>query len=82
MTTGVNNSPVAGVRVYPNPVTDRLYIDGASLTEATLFALDGRQLMQQQLNGNTMNFDNLKSGTYLLRIVSGGNASVVVIVKK
>ena len=82
MTTGLKNGPVAGLRVYPNPVTDRLYIDGASLAEATLYAPDGRQLMQQQLSGNTMDLGNLRSGTYLLRIVSGGNASVMVIVKQ
>jgi len=82
MTTGVNNSPVAGVRVYPNPVTDRLYIDGASLSEATLFTLDGRQLMQQQLSGNAIDLGNLKTGTYLLRLISGGNASVLIIVKQ
>ena len=82
MTTGLEISPVAGLRVYPNPVTDRLYIEGATLAEATLYAPDGRQLMQQQLSGNTMDLGNLRSGTYLLRIVSGGNASVMVIVKQ
>jgi len=29
-----------------------------------------------------MDLGNLRSGTYLLRIVSGGNASVMVIVKQ
>lgn len=82
MTTGLNNSPLTGLRVYPNPVADRLYIDGASLSEATLFTLDGRQLMQQQLSGNAMDLGNLKTGTYLLRLISGGNASVLIIVKQ
>lgn len=68
--------PIAGVvniRVYPNPVNDILTIE--NITEETMLAInsvDGRVIKTILLSNavNTINTDDLKSGFYILTLVS------------
>jgi hypothetical protein len=62
--------PIA-LKVYPNPVTDRLIIEG--INEESNFSLcdiNGKVLQSVILNVglNELNLINLKSGTYLLSV--------------
>lgn len=63
--------------VYPNPVSDLLYIDFSNLTgtEFKLFLVDlsGRTILQKELKNvqdrEILSFNQLSSGPYLLKIV-------------
>ncbi len=63
------------ITVYPNPTANRIYFSG--VTEATsidVFSLEGRQLSNHQISGNT-SFDlNLASGMYVLRMTFEGKS--------
>jgi len=75
-----------GIRIYPQPATGILHIEwnkmaGAAVLE--LFNLSGQRMVvvneDASLQGNTkttINIDKLKSGVYLLRITSNGNAVI------
>jgi len=68
--------------VYPNPITDQATIK-FEITENNsvsyqIFDLSGRMIQQQELGiftqgsyQHTVNFDQLKNGTYILRMQSG-----------
>ncbi|AXG73005.1 BspA family leucine-rich repeat surface protein [Flavobacterium arcticum] len=62
----VNNQIV----VYPNPVTDFVYIQSYNLTveEVIIYDLQGSQLIATKQNLETINTANLSAGIYLLYI--------------
>lgn len=65
------------VAVYPNPVSDLLYVDFSQLSGTTfeLFLVDlsGRMILQKKLNNvqdrEILSFNQLSSGPYLLKVV-------------
>jgi len=71
-TTIPANEVSTGLRIYPNPATERLYIQAKEIiTGVEIYSIDGR-LVQATLNSNN-NFMNievgqLKPGLYYLRV--------------
>ncbi|MGQ7944343.1 chondroitinase family polysaccharide lyase [Flavobacterium sp. WC2509] len=69
-----------GVTFYPNPVKDVLYIDLAKdnrTTEAQVFDMQGRMLLNQKLNGsNAVNVSKLSTGIYIVKIYAGSEKIV------
>ncbi|MDO4191206.1 MAG: T9SS type A sorting domain-containing protein [Bacteroidales bacterium] len=64
----------SGLFLYPNPVDETLHIMGLQGHNTyTIYATDGRQLMQGTLNDGTINVLQLRSGLYLIRI---GNETI------
>jgi hypothetical protein len=63
--------------VYPNPVTDMLYLVGLTHGTFTLSDIQGRLLLTGMVGtgNNTMDLGELSSGTYLLTIESKGRVS-------
>jgi hypothetical protein len=61
----------AGIRVYPNPVTDRVRVEGFTGGSLYLYSSDGR-LVRQQMNLDEEAFlprERLPAGIYWLRLV-------------
>ncbi|MCK5775798.1 MAG: T9SS type A sorting domain-containing protein, partial [Bacteroidales bacterium] len=62
------------IKVYPNPVLDRLQIESKSeLLSVSVCNITGHVVKQQQIDrGNTteVNFEGLPAGIYLVRINS------------
>lgn len=57
------------VRVYPNPVKDKLYIMGDLESYAiSVFSLDGKFLMTERVKGNSYIKLKLSSGLYVVKI--------------
>lgn len=81
------NTPLEFV-VYPNPVQSTLNIqmpDGFKSGEVTLHSLTGERLRQHSLlesGGGIINLENLATGTYLLRIISGNRTGTLRVVKQ
>lgn len=73
--TSVIEATAEELKVYPNPVADELIIRGdyPEGTSLSLFDLQGRLIMNKQLNQNQQLFvGNLKPGMYLFRIEGEG----------
>ena len=64
----------AGIRVYPNPVDERLAVTGFPGGTLFLFTVDGRLVRQLTDTGETalLYRDGLPAGWYWLRLVRGG----------
>ena len=77
---GFHNTEV-GIRLYPNPTSDMLIIDGADESQTIrIYSIDGQLIHSQAvMNGRTvLNVATLSQGDYLLQI--GGE--VVKFIKK
>lgn len=77
ITTSTTEASVAAIKLFPNPVNDKLYVTGLSEVadyELSIFHMDGRSIGSLPgLNlaaGNNVNVSHLPSGIYLLRIVA------------
>lgn len=72
-----------GIRIYPNPVVDRLYIDSGNdngPNHVKIFDLNGKLVFENEVDaGQFLNINYLKSGTYLITI---NNLKSHIIIKK
>ncbi|MBQ8704452.1 MAG: T9SS type A sorting domain-containing protein [Bacteroidales bacterium] len=77
-TVGVDEVALAGVSLYPNPVSDRLTISGAEGSEAALYDMTGRLMGSWQVTADSwqLGTSDLKAGVYMLRV--GGNTYRIV----
>ena len=66
----------AGVRIFPNPSTDMLTIDGMDAGVISVQNMNGEVMISKAVSGNTMPLDvsRLPSGVYLLRAISNNQA--------
>jgi len=72
-------------KYYPNPVQDVLTIDYTeTIDAATVFNMLGQQVIAKKANGITcqLNFSDLPSGTYIVKVVAGEFSKVFRAVKK
>ncbi|MBD0833389.1 pectinesterase family protein [Aestuariibaculum sediminum] len=84
---GVKENKSLGVKVFPNPVNDVIFISIPSLSAKTtmsLFALDGRLIISKMEVKNTktiINMSKIPSGVYLLKVDSEKGSQTSKIVK-
>jgi uncharacterized repeat protein (TIGR01451 family) len=70
------------VNIYPNPVTDILYLDSNDYwTKAEIYDISGRIMRSISLNGQSIDVSGLESGTYFVRLKDGEKAGLVKFVK-
>ena len=61
------------IKVYPNPVLDKLYVSGnKSSYEVTVFSAEGRAVLSQTISNNSFIDLKLASGLYLVTIEAEG----------
>jgi hypothetical protein len=73
----IQNSFYEQVRVFPNPVSDILTIEGVSDATADIFTVTGMNVFSQIVSTHSsfVNISELPEGIYILRITSGENVS-------
>ncbi|MCL2413448.1 MAG: T9SS type A sorting domain-containing protein, partial [Bacteroidales bacterium] len=83
--TSIEPEIVAQVDVFPNPVTDRLYIQSPDMPidRVEVYDLRGRRVMEQRFDSNNISLDmsNLNEGIFILRIYTGEHVITQRIVK-
>ncbi len=66
-----DEATLLNLSVYPNPATNRLYFKGVqNTTDIHILSIDGRQLLNHTITGDTHIDLNLTSGLYILNISS------------
>ena len=73
--TGVDENNVASFEIYPNPMNNTLYINGA-VQDVTIFNAVGQQVLFVE-NTNEINVEDLSEGLYFVRISDKKGGSVV-----
>jgi 1,4-alpha-glucan branching enzyme len=77
-------SPESIMKFYPNPVSGNLYIESANqIQKVVLFSMDGKTLFQSDARQNFSNIDlsNLKSGIYIVKVLTDDQVFTQKIVK-
>lgn len=83
-------TPVAEVQtsggwsIYPNPVSDILYMNGLNdeTAVATVFDVSGKIVMSRQLTGTTLDVSSLAKGIYILRVTTADSVKTTRFVKQ
>lgn len=71
----VKQNTIAGLNMYPNPVTKgTLYItsNSASAKSVAIFDVLGKQVLNAKTSNNAVNVASLKGGVYILKITEEG----------
>jgi hypothetical protein len=79
------NNEIAGLKVYPNPVSNGvLHIESNAntLKSIALFDVLGKQVLATSTENSTINVSNLKGGIYILKITEAGKTAVSKLVIK
>ena len=67
---GVDDNPIHGLKVYPNPANEMLNIEGNDIKRITVFDLLGVQLADKEINDDQaiLPTSNFAQGTYILKV--------------
>lgn len=77
-TLGTQSFDIAGLKVYPNPVTDgNLYItsDSNNTKSVAIFDVLGKQVVNTTVNNQAVNVSNLNAGVYIVKITEAGKTA-------
>lgn len=72
--SGILEPAIATAKVYPNPATDRIFIEGARGTEVRIYNIVGEEVFRQVEVSEKQSFDisYLKSGIYIVQLDLSG----------
>lgn len=67
-------SQIEGLKMYPNPAKNILNIETALNNKVSVIIFDivGKQVLNSNVNNNTVNIENLNSGIYMVKITENG----------
>jgi hypothetical protein len=85
VTLQAQNNEIAGLKVYPNPVSNGvLHVESNLNTERTISLYDvlGKEVMKTTTSNTTINITNLNSGIYIVKITEGGKTATKKLVVK
>jgi Secretion system C-terminal sorting domain len=78
---GLNENTLAkNIKLFPNPVTEKLFIEGISEGNVKVINLVGEMIIEKN-NTNSIDVSSLNSGIYFLQITSGNVQSVIKFIK-
>jgi hypothetical protein len=71
-TLSISENSISGIKIYPNPVSDILYIqnENVAVSRMELYNLQGKCVLNITDNVNQINVENLNKGIYFLKIFS------------
>lgn len=70
-TLSVNNSAFYDVKIFPNPASDVIYLNGISQeTTAELYSIDGKKVLKETISQNHKLNINFSKGVYILKLTS------------
>ena len=64
-----NNNFIDNINIYPNPIKNTINIDSILEFEFLIYSLDGKEIKKGNTQ-NTIDVNNIKSGIYLLKLIS------------
>lgn len=77
-TLGTNQNTIAGLRMYPNPVSNgTLFIETSANAEkiVTVFDVLGKQVLNTTTSNNSINVVSLHTGVYIVNITEEGKTA-------
>jgi len=83
VTTSVMNSTQTGIRFYPNPVNERLFIESEDSVRVDVLNAVGEFVMSQSIaKEGSIDVSSLSQGIYICKIQQGSNQSFIRFIKE
>jgi len=83
--TGIDNSSLGNIEIYPNPASDILQIRNLTdvgSTKIQIVNMHGSTISEQTLKDPNIDISNLNSGVYILKVSSKENSLIKRFIKK
>lgn len=77
-TLGIKQNSIAGLKVYPNPITNKIFfVETNANSEKTIVIFDvlGKQVLKTITTENAISVANLNSGVYIVKITEEGKTA-------
>jgi hypothetical protein len=79
---GVNNQNLTNISIYPNPVKDKLLIQGLSdISTVYVYNVLGKLILSEK-NKTEINLENIQTGVYTIKIRDGSIDIIRKFIKK
>jgi len=80
---GISENLLGAIKVYPNPVKDKLYINGDNIESYSLFSINGQLISSGDVNEQMIDLSEIKKGLYFinLRDNKGNNLKSKIIIE-
>jgi len=75
--TGIHNQNTNGLKIYPNPVSDMLYIDAGEPVRYKITDTSGRVIIDQVAEQNRIDTGPLHDGIYFIQVVLENHSVVI-----
>ena len=86
MLLGVEEAEVNSFQIYPNPTNgNSVYINtknNVEISEVRIYAISGKQVLQQIHPTNEINIQGLQQGMYILQLKAGNQITYKKIIKQ
>lgn len=79
-TAGIDNTDAVDVKLFPNPVSDRLVVRAEDVQEVSVIDVNGRTVLTTA--GTTVDMSTLADGVYMVRVVTARGIATEKVVKK
>jgi hypothetical protein len=78
----IETAEISGLNIYPNPVSQKLYVDGLTQSAtATIYSLSGERILTKPIHHN-LDVSHLTTGIYMLRLTHNGTTLRIKLVKQ
>lgn len=68
ISTYISELEMDKIKIYPNPATDYIVIEGLKNNAIEIYAIDGKKLMVDLVDKNRIDVSNFSKGLYLLKV--------------
>ena len=68
----IKENELSNIVLYPNPTVDKIFwAQNIMIEKATVFDMNGKQILSQKVSDFSLDVSHLSSGTYLIKLESG-----------
>lgn len=81
---GVTDNSLVDIKVYPNPSSDKIFIDSTNkfIDQVVIYDILGKQLFSKHENVKEVDISHLQNGMYFLRIATDNGELIKKIIKE
>ena len=82
-TTNVRDNALSGIKIYPNPASDKLYIGSMGTTEVLVTDALGRTIYRTTIvDAGSISIGNWNNGLYIVTLKTATSSSVHKVIKR
>ncbi len=82
--SGIKNSINPEIRIWPNPASDMIRIDGFELARVSIYTVSGARVLVRgnYTGGESIRLADLPEGLYIVRVTSGRDSATAPLIKQ